>query len=443
MRRDRQGNLPCFFVFAAILAQLIPATVPADGIWSDAIVPPVSPMNAVDFSDRANAWAVGNQGNILRYQFGAWNIFPSATDQNMYAVDTQGGDSAWAVGAGGTIMHWNGDRWAVHPASGVATDKDLFAVAFLNENNGWAAGGGTTVFGGSDQPGVILHYDGTSWTMAKNLSCTVTGMAAVASDYVWFCGYNRSLTLFNGTGFSSTNFETDGKAWRAVSFPYNRLGWVVGDEGAVARFSPSKYPAGNYLGWGTYFVDSSGIASPTAAGYAATAAQLNGVCVLPDPEWGYIAGAGGVRLRLGDDSIFRQEAAGGTDLLDIDLANHEEGAAVGGTTLTGPRVAMLRERTTATGFPGTRIYPNPFEPMKGGILTLDRLPGNASKIDIFTMEGDKVAAIGNGVEYRADIGVATWNGKVGGKAAASGAYLVQLSAPGVKGKTLVFILVKR
>ena len=424
MRGDRQGNLPCFFVFSALLALLVPgAATPTEGIWTEVSVPPVSPMNAVAFSDRANAWAVGNQGNILRYRNAQWIIFPSATDKDLYAVATRSGVDAWAVGAAGTIMHWDGDRWAVHAASGVATSKDLFAVAFLNENNGWAAGG-------DGVEGVILHYDGTSWTVEDSPPEIVTGIAAVASDYIWFCGKNRSLTLFNGTTFSAgPDLVGDGKDWRAISFPYRRLGWVVGDDGSIGRFSPSRYPLPAQMGWGSYV-------SPSIV-------QLNGVSVLPDPEWGYVVGAGGVRLRLDDDGVFRQEATGGEDLMDIDLPNHEEGAAAGGTTITGPRVVMLRSRTTAEGFPGARIYPNPFEPMKGGFLTIDRLPANVSKIEIFTVAGDRVAAIGSGVEFRADVGIATWNGKVGGKTAASGAYLAQLSAPKVKTRTVVFLLVKR
>jgi hypothetical protein len=380
-------------------------------------------MNAVAYADRANAWAVGNQGNILRLKYGKWDIFPSATDQNLYAVFAQGSNDAWAVGAEGTIMHWNGDRWAVDAASGVATLLDLYAVAFLNEDNGWAAGGGA---GG----GVVLHYDGSSWTVAQTLTYTVTGIAAVSSDYIWFCGYDRKMTLFNGTVFTpGPALSADGQAWRAISFPYRRLGWMVGDDGTIARFSPSKYPLPAQQGWGLY-------TSPTLA-------PLRGVCVLPDPEWGYAVGAGGIRLRLDDDAVFRQEAVGGAVLNSIDLANHEEGGAVGGTVATGPRVAELRTRTTQEGFANARVFPSPFEPVKGGKLSIDRLPGNVSSIEIFSMEGDKVASIGKGIEYRAETGWAKWDGRIGGKLAASGAYMARLSAPGVKSRMMTFLLVKR
>jgi len=104
---------------------------------------------------------------------------------------------------------------------------------------------------------------------------------------------------------------------------------------------------------------------------------------------------------------------------------------------------MLRTRTTAVGFPAVRVYPNPFEPLKGGILSIDRLPGNVSGIEVFTIEGNRVASIGSGVEYRADIGIATWNGKVDGKIVATGAYIVRLSAPKVTAKTVTVLVVKR
>ena len=425
MRRDGQGIIPCFFVFSAILAALMPDTaVRAEGVWTE-VPPPVSAgMNAVNYSDRANAWAVGNQGNILRNINGAWTIFPSSTDKDLYAVCAQGGNDAWAVGAEGTLIHWNGDRWAVHADSGVATAQNLYAVAFLNESNGWAAGSG-----------VVLHYDGSSWvsmlipvwsgTWTGMWSGTWTGIAPVSSDYVWFCGNDRRLGFFDGTNFfdiehTALPLPPDGKAWRAISFPYQRLGWIVGDDGKIARFNTTNK-------WAL-------AGSPTGQ-------NLYGLCVLPDPEWGYAVGAGGIRLRLWEDGQFRQEGTGGEDLRSVDLPNHDEGSAVGG--IAGPRILSMHVRTTANSFIDMRAFPNPFEPKKGGSITFDHLPGNVTAIEIFTIEGDKVADLKSGISYRGEVGVAGWDGRINGRVAASGAYMARFSAPGTKPRMVTFLLVKR
>lgn len=406
-----QGRAPCFFAFMALLA-FHPGLAGAAGVWTEAVLPPAAPLNAVAYSGRAVAWAAGDMGVMFRWHSGAWEVFPSGTDRSLRAIATVANGEAWAVGDGGAIVHYNGSAWNPDPQSQLLTLLDLKAVAFLNEDNGWAAGG-TGASGG-----VIIHYDGSSWSVVQTLTRTVNGIAVVASDYAWFCGDAGSLVHFDGSTF--TQYTVGTGDWNAVTFPYRRLGWVVGEDGAIARFSPSVYAA---PGWGL-------VTSPTTS-------DLKGVRVLPDPEWGYAVGAGGIRIRY--DGSWLYETSGGDDLSGIDLPNRLEGSAAGGGAAA--RIVMVRSETTALDLAQVRVYPNPFNPLKGGALTMDLLPAATSRIEIATLRGEVVAEIGEGVEFDPTTGVATWRGVTrAGKSVAMGPYLFRVSAPGVpdrRGRILV------
>lgn len=385
----------------------------AEGVWTEAVISPAGVLNAVAYENRISAWAAGNLGVVFHFKGSAWEVYPSGTDQDLYGVAVSGGGQAWAVGAGGAIVHFDGNSWDLDPQSGAVTMQDLHAVAFLNESNGWVAGSG-----------VVLHYDGTSWTKVLVTTRTLNGIAASSEDYIWFCGNEGALILFDGTTF--TPYVVGAADWKGISFPYRRLGWAVGTGGAIARFNPGKYTADPH--WGL-------VSSPTAL-------DLSGICVLPDPEWGYAVGAGGMRLALADNGDWKVEASGGGDLRDVDLPNRMEGAAVGGSGTA--RIVMVRAKTTEKDLFQVRVFPNPYDPGEGGVLTFDRLPANVKSIEIITLRGEEVGSLGHGIEYDSATGMAFWRGaNRRGKTVAAGPYLFRVSAPGVKDRKGTILVVKR
>ena len=419
MKPDRQGLRPCFFLLATSLVFGL-HEARAAGVWEEVQAPTLSLMNGVAFLDRANAWAVGDNGTVLRYAYSSsssWGIFPSSTDKNLYAVTAVSNGEAWAVGEMGTIVHFNGSTWSQHPDSGTITLLDLRAVAFINPNNGWAVGGAP------GQGGVILHYDGASWTTRSMTASPLYGLAVVSSEYAWFCGEDRTLILFDGTNFITDPPLLGGVGiWRAIVFPYQRLGWVVGDGGTVARFTATG-------GW---------VLNPASG--VATTENLYGLRVLPDPEQGYAVGAAGVRLRV-TDPVVSLEASGGTDLRGIGMPNPAEGGAVGGVGV--PRISMFRAYTDAADLSGVRVYPNPYDPGSGRPFSFDRLPANVSGISIYTIEGDIIADLGSGIAYRYKIGTAVWTGLTRlGRKPATGTYVFRITAPG-KTRTGLILVVRK
>jgi hypothetical protein len=133
--------------------------------------------------DESGALAVGLNGAALRYESATgWQVVPlppRAHHLALSGVAFAGPSSAFAVGQFGLILHWNGTSWSEDPQSILLTQSQLGAVAFASNGEGWAVGAS----------GTILHYDGSRWSIeeppatdsGENItSVTVAGSEAFA-----------------------------------------------------------------------------------------------------------------------------------------------------------------------------------------------------------------------------------------------------------------------
>jgi photosystem II stability/assembly factor-like uncharacterized protein len=107
----------------------------------------------------SGALAVGLDGATLRYDASTgWQVEPAAPRAhhlNLLGVAFNGPSSAFAVGQFGVILRWDGTSWSEDPQSISLTQSQLNAVAFAANGEGWAVGAN----------GTILHYDGERWSI--------------------------------------------------------------------------------------------------------------------------------------------------------------------------------------------------------------------------------------------------------------------------------------
>jgi len=309
---------------------------------------------------------------------------------NMYIADTGNHrvrkidvlTSLISTVAGTGLAGYNGDFMPTP-----ITTIPLYSVAFLNAANGWVVGGAPA------RGGIVLHYNGSSWISATTTIDPLYGLAAISSDSIWFCGGNRRLMRFDGKGFRlETSPISDQGAWRTLSFPLWSQGWVAGDGGKIASLR-YDYTAN---GWTSQLQ----ALSPTSQ-------NLYSMAILPEVGLGYAVGAGGVRL-LFRNGAFTVDQSGGEDLFEVDVINELEGFAVGGTTVA--RILSSRAATGETGLKRVRVFPNPYDPGKGGRLTFDRLPGDVANLEIYTLLGESVAQKDHGIQYDSVTGIASWGG---------------------------------
>ena len=76
--------------------------------WAPRLARPEKTLNDMVFADGAHAWAVGDEGYIVRSVDGgaSWVKVPADTGRSLTAVSFAGPDDGWAVGTGGVVVRW-------------------------------------------------------------------------------------------------------------------------------------------------------------------------------------------------------------------------------------------------------------------------------------------------------------------------------------------------
>ncbi|MEM7797944.1 MAG: hypothetical protein AAF633_02035 [Chloroflexota bacterium] len=253
-----------------------------------------------------DAWAVGSgDGEILiqRWDGSQWSIFPApeipdvSTRTNvirsrLLSIDAFAADDIWAVGtyidgpsdrSMPLALHYDGTAWEVVPTP---NSLDTFNAPRIPALNGvtviapddvWAVGGEARDFANIqfvDDPGLLLHWDGSVWTPAfpppnTGFGASMFGVAAADSNSVTAVGPRPPRSYqFDGSQWTEedsilgNNFiavaAADGQNVMAVgtqpsqiissggSFPesalsrlYNGNRWISGPSSRPARVNTS------------------------------------------------------------------------------------------------------------------------------------------------------------------------------------------------------------
>ncbi len=161
-------------------------------------------LHDVFAADPAHVWATGNGGNIYSSADGgaSWTqqTFPMAIWLGIHGTDA---NNVWAVGGWSQstdvynrIMFYNGASWTVQTyLANMPTLDYLRDVWAVDTDDVWATGDG----------GIVLHYDGSSWSVATSVGDNTDDawVTALSPDQVW-AGFDGSAT---GVYFY------DGEAW--------------------------------------------------------------------------------------------------------------------------------------------------------------------------------------------------------------------------------------
>jgi hypothetical protein len=237
----------------------------ASGIWQ--VVPTVSPqataktqsaLFGVSMGSASEGWAVGNlvttvpnpQGGPRlvvsralgeRWNGTSWQQVAMAQPPTQHAllqgVADLGSNDAWAVGftgdvapgtsspSGGLVEHWDGTRWMIARTPGSSAET-LTAVAGTGPNDVWVAG--SMNLGAPPPAGdntFFEHFNGTSWQTVPgppgNFSedpVEVTALAALSPTDVWAMG-TQNPEVTGEPGGLNMAAHWDGTAWTIVPTP--------------------------------------------------------------------------------------------------------------------------------------------------------------------------------------------------------------------------------
>jgi hypothetical protein len=148
-------------------------------------------------TDTPGALAVGLNGTALHYDAAAgWQVDstpPQTHHIQLTGVAFASPSLAFAVGQAGMILRWDGTSWTEDPQALHVTTKTLNAVAFGSDGQGWAVGG----------LGTILHYDGTAWSPeqidSQDSIANITSVAVAGQDVYAIAGGNLVMRSPDGT----------------------------------------------------------------------------------------------------------------------------------------------------------------------------------------------------------------------------------------------------
>jgi hypothetical protein len=243
---------PAAFVVVLSSALVLLASAPAGAIGGWTVVPSPNPSAQANYLTAAasispnDVWAVGTEyqpsgsaGTLAEHWDGtAWKAVRTPNPQlgynELFGVDAASSTDVWAVGYASVgpfftdsrtlVQHWDGTRWSNVRSPNLGTRGNaLNAISVVSANDIWAVGLGDSPSTNSGQP-IIVHWDGTAWTLVSSVP-TGSGFAelraidAVSANDIWAVGYRGKRTLIE---------HWDGSTWSLVASPALQTSYLLG-----------------------------------------------------------------------------------------------------------------------------------------------------------------------------------------------------------------------
>ena len=233
--------------------------------WIDDPLPPldegyVGAIYGVDAVSPTQTWAVGQTVGsdtpwvVIERQGGNWALQSALTDSGFVDVAATSTTNAWIVGsgaAGAAMKHWDGLAWQniAVPLPNGTTSSRLTGISAVASNDAWAVGTFST--GSGDRP-LIVHWDGSHWTLSPVTDPAVGGLASVSglsSNEAWAVG-GQSAIHWNGTAWVSVTVPAaiGAASLRGVSIASPNRAMAVGD-GFAMDWNGSAWTAAPVEHW--------------------------------------------------------------------------------------------------------------------------------------------------------------------------------------------------
>jgi hypothetical protein len=175
----------------------------------------------------------------------AWTgIQPPSTFSSLKAVATTSPCNAWAVGGfqQTSILHWNGSSWTVAPSPNPVSGT-LTGVAATSARNAWAVGDDFSGTGGGDRT-LILHWGGAAWAQqpspdpgGPSAQDDLSAVAATSARNAWAVGSTNTLPLIE---------HWNGTAWKRVASPVPAGTLSAELDGVAATSASNAWAVGTY-----------------------------------------------------------------------------------------------------------------------------------------------------------------------------------------------------
>ncbi|HSA22742.1 MAG TPA: hypothetical protein P5076_14910, partial [Myxococcota bacterium] len=206
---------------------------PAGWCWQNAR-PAGHPLLGLHVGAADDAWAVGDEGAVVRWDGAAWREVEPPSLMPLSDVCGCGPDDVWVSQTHGEeLWHWDGSSWTVTYGPMSATGFQALACVCTTSpcQDVWAVG----------RNGAAAHWDGLAWVeVATSTSADLEGLWAAGPTDLWAVGDDGTLLRSSGGEFSAwtsgTSEDLQGVWGRAADEVY-----AVGRNGVVLRFDGAAW----------------------------------------------------------------------------------------------------------------------------------------------------------------------------------------------------------
>lgn len=173
----------------------------------------------------------GADANIVLTQQSQWaadTASQSATTQDLNDLFCLSGSDCWAVGGSGVILHYNGISWSLFQDIG---STNLFGVYMTSTTDGWAVGAS----------GQFYRYNGASWSLFQDIGATtINDVWIVSPTDGWAAANAGEIYHWNGTTWS-LHTDLGGQDVHDIELVSPTDGWAVGGSGQIYRWNGSVW----------------------------------------------------------------------------------------------------------------------------------------------------------------------------------------------------------
>jgi hypothetical protein len=180
------------------------------------------------------AFFVGDDGLVLRYQQAHWYQLQVPTDTTLWWVWGTSSSNVYIAGERGTLLRFDGEQWRSID-TGLDEGQTIWGIWGATPQDVWLVGGNAQ----TDGPGFVLRGDGTHFEL-QDLGQTLPNLFKIwgtTPDDVYLVGDRGTVIQFDGDEFETQHLNPNGDAGGRVESLFTVAGNQSGSIVAVGGVS--------------------------------------------------------------------------------------------------------------------------------------------------------------------------------------------------------------
>jgi hypothetical protein len=216
-------------------------------------------LGAVYGSSTSDVWLIGDQGLVMHYSGadsgmgwvtvdvpvptllvdgGIAPVGDGDTPIDLGGVWTDGPDDVWLIGDAGVILHYDGKSWTTTPTN-LPTYKGIGGIWGSGPTDVWATAD-CTAMGLTCLTGTMLHWDGMSWTQLPSFpgKYDLGPIWGLDAKHIWAGSDYGNLFFYDGTSWTQSQTPSTVASWNGVWGSDPQHVFVIGDLGLILTEVP-------------------------------------------------------------------------------------------------------------------------------------------------------------------------------------------------------------